>query len=68
MGIQLLEQKFVQQRGLEEGLLVAEGLPEEDQRHHRLAAGVQPQGVEGIQRLLGGLMEREVEQEAACLR
>ena len=49
------------------GSFVTEGLPDEDEGDDGLAAGVEPEGVQGIQRLLGGLVERQVEQEAAVV-
>ena len=67
MGIQLLHQEAVQHFLREERLLVTEGLPDEDEGDDGLAAGVEPEGVQGIQRLLGGLVERQVEQEAAVV-
>ena len=67
VGIQLLQHKFVQHGGREQRLLVAEGLPDEDEGHDGLAARVEPEGVEGVQRLLGGLVERQVEGEAAVV-
>ena len=42
MGVQLLGHKFVQHLLREQRLLVAKGLPDEDQGDHGLAAGVQP--------------------------
>ena len=67
MGLELLHHKGVQHFLREERLFVAEGFPDEDEGHDGLTAGVKAEGVEGIQRLLGGLMEREVEQEAAVV-
>ena len=67
MGIQLLQHKFVQHGGREQRLLVAKGLPDKDQSHHGLAAGVQPQGVQSVQRLLAGLVQRQVQQKAAVV-
>ena len=51
----------------EQRLLVAEGFPDEDQGRDGLPPRVQPEGVQGIQRLLGGLVERQVEQKAAVV-
>ena len=62
MGIQLLQHKFVQHGGREQRLFVAKGLPDKDQSYHGLAAGVQPQGVQSVQRLLAGLVQRQVQQ------
>ena len=56
--------EFVQHFLREQRLLVAKGLPDEDQGDHGLAAGVQPEGVQGVQRLLGGLVQGQVEQES----
>ena len=67
MGLELLHHKGVQHFLREKRLFVAEGFPDEDEGHDGLTAGVEAEGVEGIQRLLGGLMEREVEQEAAVV-
>ena len=67
MGIQLLQHKFVQHGGREQRLFVAKGLPDKDQSHHGLAAGVQPQGVQSVQRLLAGLVQRQVQQKAAVV-
>ena len=67
MGIQLLHQEAVQHFLREERLLVTEGFPDEDEGDDGLAAGIEPEGVQGIQRLLGGLVERQVEQEAAVV-
>ena len=67
MGIQLLQHKFVQHGGREQRLLVAKGLPDKDQSYHGLAAGVQPQGVQSVQRLLAGLVQRQVQQKAAVV-
>ena len=67
VGIQLLQHKFVQHGGREQRLLVAKGLPDKNQGHHGLAAGVQPQGVQGVQRLLAGLVQRQVQQKAAVI-
>ena len=67
MSIQLLQHKFVQHGGREQRLFVAKGLPDKDQSHHGLAAGVQPQGVQGVQRLLAGLVQRQVQQKAAVV-
>ena len=65
VGVQLLGHEFVQHLLREQRLLVAKGLPDEDQGDHGLAAGVQPQGVQGVQRLLGGLVQGQVQQKAA---
>ena len=62
-----MQHKFVQHGGREQRLLVAKGLPDKDQSHHGLAAGVQPQGVQGVQRLLAGLVQRQVQQKAAVV-
>ena len=62
-----MHHKGVQHFLREKRLFVAEGFPDEDEGHDGLTAGVEAEGVEGIQRLLGGLMEREVEQEAAVV-
>ena len=67
MGIQLLQQEFVQHLRREQRLLVAKGLPDEDEGDHRLPARVQPQGVQGIQRLLGGLVQGQVQQKATVV-
>ena len=67
VGIQLLQHKFVQHGGREQRLLVAKSLPDKDQSHHGLAAGVQPQGVQGVQRLLSGLVQGQMQQKAAIL-
>ena len=65
--IQLAQHELIQQGGLEQRLLVAEGFPDKDEGHDGLAARVEPEGVEGVQRLLGGLVEGEVEGEAAVV-
>ena len=62
-----MQHKFVQHGGREQRLLVAKGLPDEDQGDHGLAAGVQPQGVQGVQRLLAGLVQRQVQHKAAVV-
>ena len=67
MSIQLLQHKFVQHGGREQRLFVAKGLPDKDQSYHGLAAGVQPQGVQSVQRLLAGLVQRQVQQKAAVV-
>ena len=66
-GVELAQHELVQHRGLEQRLFVAKSFPDEDEGHDGLAARVEPEGVEGIQRLLGGLMERQVEGEAAVV-
>ena len=67
MGVQLLGHEFVQHLLREQRLLVAKGLPDEDQGGDGLPPGVKPEGIQGVQRLLGGLMERQVEGEAAVV-
>lgn len=62
-----MQHKFVQHGGREQRLFVAKGLPDKDQSHHGLAAGVQPQGVQSVQRLLAGLVQRQVQQKAAVV-
>ena len=62
-----MQHELVQHRGLEQRLFVAKSFPDEDEGHDGLAARVEPEGVEGVQRLLGGLMERQVEGEAAVV-
>ena len=62
-----MQHKFVQHGGREQRLFVAKSFPDEDEGHDGLAARVEPEGVEGVQRLLGGLMERQVEGEAAVV-
>ena len=57
-GVELAQHELVQHRGLEQRLFVAKSFPDEDEGHDGLAARVEPEGVEGVQRLLGGLMER----------
>ena len=64
-GGQLFEKKSVQQLLREHRLPIAEGLPQEVQRHHRLPPRVQPQGEQGVHRLAGGLVQREVQKKAA---
>ena len=66
-GVELAQHELVQHRGLEQRLFVAKSFPDEDEGHDGLAARVEPEGVEGVQRLLGGLMERQVEGEAAVV-
>lgn len=66
-GVELAQHELVQHRGLEQRLFVAKSFPDEDEGHDGLAAWVEPEGVEGVQRLLGGLMERQVEGEAAVV-
>ena len=66
-GIELAQHELVQHRGLEQRLFVAKSFPDEDEGHDGLAARVEPEGVERVQRLLGGLMERQVEGEAAIV-
>ena len=58
-GVELAQHELVQHRGLEQRLFVAKSFPDEDEGHDDLAARVEPEGVEGVQRLLGGLMERQ---------
>ena len=60
-GVELAQHELVQHRGLEQRLFVAKSFPDEDEGHDGLAARVEPEGVEGVQRLLGGLMERQME-------
>jgi hypothetical protein len=59
-GVEFAQHELVQHRGLEQRLFVAKSFPDEDEGHDGLAARVEPEGVEGVQRLLGGLMERQV--------
>ena len=66
-GVELAQHELVQHRGLEQRLFVAKSFPDEDEGHDGLEARVEPEGVEGVQRLLGGLMERQVEGEAAVV-
>ena len=62
-----MQHKFVQHGGREQRLLVAKGLPDKDEGYHGLAAGVQPQSVQGVQRLLAGLVQRQVQHKAAVV-
>ena len=66
-GVELAQHELIEHLGLEQRLLVAEGLPDEDEGHDGLTARVQPEGVEGVQRLLGGLVEGQVKGEAAVV-
>ena len=66
-GIELAQHELIEHLRLEQRLLVAEGLPDEDEGHDGLTARVQPKGVEGVQRLLGGLVEGQVKGEAAVV-
>ena len=66
-GVELAQHELIEHLGLEQRLLVAEGLPDEDEGHDGLSARVQPEGVEGVQRLLGGLVEGQVKGEAAVV-
>lgn len=66
-GVELAQHELIEHLGLEQRLLVAEGLPDEDESHDGLTARVQPEGVEGVQRLLGGLVEGQVKGEAAVV-
>ena len=65
MGVQLLGHEFVQHLLREQRLLVAKGLPDEDQGSDGLPPGVKPEGIQGVQRLLGGLVQGQVQQKAA---
>ena len=47
--------------------MIAKGFPDKNERHHGLPPGIQPESVQGIQRLLCGLVEGEVEQETAVV-
>ena len=67
MGIQLLLHKTIKHFLREQRLLVAKGLADEDQGHYGLTTGVQPEGIQGVQRLLGGLVQGEMQQKAAVL-
>ena len=67
MRFQLLQQELVQHGGREKRLLIAKGFPDKNERHHGLPPGIQPESVQGIQRLLCGLVEGEVEQETAVV-
>ena len=67
MGVQLLLHEAVQHCLREQRLLVAKSLPDEDQGHDRLTAGIQPQSIEGIQWLLGGLVQGQVQQKATVV-
>ena len=60
MGIQLLQHKFVQHGGREQRLFVAKGLPDEDQGGDGLPPGVKPEGIQGVQRLLGRLVQGQM--------
>ena len=57
MGIQLLLHKTIKHFLREQWLLVAKGFADEDQGHYGLTTGVQPKGIQGVQRLLGGLVQ-----------
>ena len=65
MGFQLLLHELVQHFLRKKRLLVAKGLPDEDQGGDGLPPGVKPEGIQGVQRLLGGLVERQVKQVKA---
>ncbi|EFQ07860.1 hypothetical protein HMPREF9436_00610 [Faecalibacterium cf. prausnitzii KLE1255] len=67
MGIQLLLHKTIKHFLREQRLLVAKGFADEDQGHYGLTTGVQPEGIQGVQRLLGGLVQGEMQQKAAVL-
>ena len=67
MGIQLLLHKAIKHFLREQRLLVAKGFADEDQGHYGLTTGVQPEGIQGVQRLLGGLVQGEMQQKAAVL-
>ena len=56
MGVQLLQQEAVQHFLWKKRLLVAKGFPDEDEGHDGLTARVEPEGVQGVQRLLSGLV------------
>ena len=67
MRFQLLQQELVQHSGREKRLFIAKGFPDKNERHHGLPPGIQPESVQGIQRLLCGLVEGDVEQETAVV-
>ena len=67
MGIQLLLHKAIKHFLREQRLLVAKGFADEDQGHYGLTTGVQPEGIQGVQRLLGGLVQGEMQQKATVL-
>ena len=67
MGFQLLLHELVQHFLRKKRLLVAKGLPDEDQGGDGLPPGVKPEGIQGVQRLLGGLVQGEMQQKATVL-
>ena len=67
MGFQLLLHELVQHFLRKKRLLVAKGLPDEDQGGDGLPPGVKPEGIQGVQRLLGWLVQGQMEQEAAIV-
>ena len=67
MGFQLLLHELVQHFLRKKRLLVAKGLPDEDQGGDGLPPGVKPEGIQGVQRLLGRLVQGQMEQETAIV-
>lgn len=67
MGFQLLLHELVQHFLRKKRLLVAKGLPDEDQGGNGLPPGVKPEGIQGVQRLLGRLVQGQMEQETAIV-
>ena len=67
MGFQLLLHELVQHFLRKKWLLVAKGLPDEDQGGDGLPPGVKPEGIQGVQRLLGWLVQGQMEQETAIV-
>ena len=67
MGFQLLLHELVQHFLRKKRLLVAKGLPDEDQGGDGLPPGVKPEGIQGVQRLLGWLVQGQMEQETAIV-
>ena len=67
MGFQLLLHELVQHFLRKKRFLVAKGLPDEDQGGDGLPPGVKPEGIQGVQRLLGRLVQGQMEQETAIV-
>ena len=67
MGFQLLLHELVQHFLRKKRLLVAKSLPDEDQGGDGLPPGVKPEGIQGVQRLLGWLVQGQMEQETAIV-